>query len=41
MDYATHSKTYRFYVIEQNNYISIHSIIESRNETLMRIDSLQ
>jgi len=29
--YAIHSKTYRFYVIEQNDYISIHSIIESRD----------
>ncbi|GJW82538.1 zinc finger, CCHC-type containing protein [Tanacetum coccineum] len=27
--YAEHSKTYRFYVIEPNNYVSINSIIES------------
>ena len=26
--YAIHSKTYRFYVIEQNDYMLIHSIIE-------------
>ena len=31
ISYAIHSKTYRFYVIEQNDYISIHSIIESRD----------
>ena len=29
--YVIHRKTYRFYVIEQNHYISIHSIIESRD----------
>ena len=29
--YAEHSKACRFYVIEQNDYISIHSIIESRD----------
>ena len=29
--YAIHSKNYKIYVIEQNDYISIHSIIESRD----------
>src|SRR5688572_32568822 len=29
--YALHSHTYRFYVIEPNDYISINSIIESRD----------
>ena len=29
--YANKSKAYWFYVIEQNDYISIHSIIESRD----------
>ena len=29
--YAIHSKSYRFYVTEQNDYMSIHSIIESRD----------
>ena len=29
--YANQSKAYRFYVIEQNDYILIHSIIESRD----------
>ena len=29
--HAQNSKTYRFYVIEQNVYILIHSIIESRD----------
>ncbi len=29
--YAEHSKTYRFYVIEQNDFVSIHTIIESRD----------
>ena len=30
LGYATH-KTYRFYEIEQDDYILIHSIIESRD----------
>nr|GEU54134.1 zinc finger, CCHC-type [Tanacetum cinerariifolium] len=29
--YAKHSKTYRFYIIEPNDYVSINSIIESRD----------
>ncbi|GKE92895.1 hypothetical protein Tco_1573990, partial [Tanacetum coccineum] len=29
--YAEHSKTYRFYVIEPNDSVSINSIIESRD----------
>ncbi|GJY28831.1 zinc finger, CCHC-type containing protein [Tanacetum coccineum] len=29
--YAEHSKCYRFYVIEPNNYVSMNSIIESRD----------
>ncbi|GJS44759.1 zinc finger, CCHC-type containing protein [Tanacetum coccineum] len=29
--YAEHSKAYRFYVIEPNDYVSINSIIESRD----------
>nr|GEX22474.1 zinc finger, CCHC-type [Tanacetum cinerariifolium] len=29
--YAEHSKTYRFYIIEPNNLVSINSIIESRD----------
>ncbi|PWA92773.1 zinc finger, CCHC-type [Artemisia annua] len=29
--YAEHSKAYRFYVIEPNEYVSINSIIESRD----------
>lgn len=29
--YAQHNKTYRFYIIEQNDYLSIYSIIESSN----------
>nr|GFB66017.1 zinc finger, CCHC-type [Tanacetum cinerariifolium] len=29
--YAEHSKCYRFYVIEPNNYVSVNSIIESRD----------
>ena len=29
--YAIHSKNYRFYIIEENDYFSIHSIIESRD----------
>ncbi|GJY12702.1 zinc finger, CCHC-type containing protein [Tanacetum coccineum] len=32
--YAEHSKAYRFYVIEPNEYISINSVIESRDEML-------
>nr|GEW54494.1 zinc finger, CCHC-type [Tanacetum cinerariifolium] len=29
--YAEHSKCYRFYVIEPNVYVSVNSIIESRD----------
>ncbi|GKE98032.1 hypothetical protein Tco_0021383, partial [Tanacetum coccineum] len=29
--YAEHSKAYRFYIIEPNDFISINSIIESRD----------
>nr|GFD10951.1 zinc finger, CCHC-type [Tanacetum cinerariifolium] len=29
--YAEHSKCYRFYVIEPNDYVSVNSIIESRD----------
>ncbi|GJV02813.1 hypothetical protein Tco_1336382 [Tanacetum coccineum] len=29
--YAEHSKCYRFYVIEHNDYVSVNSIIESRD----------
>ncbi|GJV21831.1 zinc finger, CCHC-type containing protein [Tanacetum coccineum] len=29
--YAEHSKAYRFYVIEPNDYVSINSVIESRD----------
>ena len=29
--YAEHSKAYRFYVIEPNDFVSIHTIIESRD----------
>ncbi|GKD73297.1 hypothetical protein Tco_1331579 [Tanacetum coccineum] len=29
--YAEHSKAYRFYVIEPNEYISVNSVIESRD----------
>nr|GEW35438.1 zinc finger, CCHC-type [Tanacetum cinerariifolium] len=29
--YAEHSKCYRFYVIEPNNYVSVNFIIESRD----------
>nr|GFA90968.1 zinc finger, CCHC-type [Tanacetum cinerariifolium] len=29
--YAEHSKIYRFYVIEPNDYVSVNSIIESRD----------
>ncbi|GJZ05402.1 zinc finger, CCHC-type containing protein [Tanacetum coccineum] len=29
--YAEHSKAYRFYVIESNDFVSINSIIESRD----------
>ncbi|GJX47833.1 zinc finger, CCHC-type containing protein [Tanacetum coccineum] len=31
VEYAEHSKAYRFYVIEPNDYVSINSIIESRD----------
>ncbi|GJS62003.1 zinc finger, CCHC-type containing protein [Tanacetum coccineum] len=30
--YAEHSKCYRFYVIEPNDYVSVNSIIESRDD---------
>ena len=29
--YAEHSKCYRFYVIEPNDYVSVNSIIEPRD----------
>ncbi|GJX10320.1 hypothetical protein Tco_0200179 [Tanacetum coccineum] len=29
--YAEHSKTYRFYVIEPNDFVSVNSVIESRD----------
>ena len=32
ISYANQRKTYRFYAIELNDYILIHSIIESRDE---------
>ena len=33
--YAEHSKPYRFYVIEPNDSVAVHIVIESRDETLV------
>ena len=30
--YAEHSKAYRFYVIEPNDSVAVHTVIESRDE---------
>ena len=37
VEYAEFSKTYRFYIIEPNDSILVHAIIESRDAILMKI----